>query len=122
MHLYRPLLNAPLLIGIGAAFDFLSGTKVQAPKWMQQRGLEWLFSQSGIGVRDTAMGALFYVISGAVIIMIVAGLVFASVMAIRTVGGEYSGRDREGIVAASMFWYVTVAVYAVVWYAIYVTK
>jgi N-acetylglucosaminyldiphosphoundecaprenol N-acetyl-beta-D-mannosaminyltransferase len=43
MHLYRPVLNAPLLIGIGAAFDFLSGTKVQAPKWMQQRGLEWLF-------------------------------------------------------------------------------
>lgn len=43
MHLYRPMLNAPLLIGIGAAFDFLSGTKVQAPKWMQQRGLEWLF-------------------------------------------------------------------------------
>lgn len=43
MHLYRPVLNAPLLIGIGAAFDFLSGTKVQAPKWMQTRGLEWLF-------------------------------------------------------------------------------
>jgi N-acetylglucosaminyldiphosphoundecaprenol N-acetyl-beta-D-mannosaminyltransferase len=43
MHLYRPVLNAPLLIGIGAAFDFLSGAKVQAPKWMQKRGLEWLF-------------------------------------------------------------------------------
>ena len=43
MHLYRPVLKAPLLIGIGAAFDFLSGTKVQAPKWMQKRGLEWLF-------------------------------------------------------------------------------
>jgi N-acetylglucosaminyldiphosphoundecaprenol N-acetyl-beta-D-mannosaminyltransferase len=43
MHLYRPVLNAPLLIGIGAAFDFLSGTKSQAPKWMQKRGLEWLF-------------------------------------------------------------------------------
>ena len=43
MHLYRPVLKAPLLIGIGAAFDFLSGTKIQAPKWMQKRGLEWLF-------------------------------------------------------------------------------
>lgn len=43
MNLYRPVLNAPLLIGIGAAFDFLSGTKVQAPKWIQKRGLEWLF-------------------------------------------------------------------------------
>jgi len=43
MNLYRPVLNAPLLIGIGAAFDFLSGTKSQAPKWMQKRGLEWLY-------------------------------------------------------------------------------
>jgi N-acetylglucosaminyldiphosphoundecaprenol N-acetyl-beta-D-mannosaminyltransferase len=36
-------LNVPVLIGVGAAFDFLSGTKKQAPKWMQRSGLEWLF-------------------------------------------------------------------------------
>jgi N-acetylglucosaminyldiphosphoundecaprenol N-acetyl-beta-D-mannosaminyltransferase len=36
-------LNAPLLIGVGAAFDFLSGEKRQAPAWMQRNGLEWLF-------------------------------------------------------------------------------
>ncbi len=32
-----------VLIGIGAAFDFHSGVKRQAPLWMQRRGLEWLF-------------------------------------------------------------------------------
>ena len=31
------------LLGVGAAFDFLAGTKRQAPGWMQQAGLEWLF-------------------------------------------------------------------------------
>ncbi len=36
-------LNAPVLIGIGAAFDFISGRKRQAPRWMQRSGLEWLF-------------------------------------------------------------------------------
>ncbi|MFA6139185.1 MAG: WecB/TagA/CpsF family glycosyltransferase [Hyphomicrobium sp.] len=36
-------LNAPVLIGVGAAFDFLSGGKKQAPAWMQRNGLEWLF-------------------------------------------------------------------------------
>jgi exopolysaccharide biosynthesis WecB/TagA/CpsF family protein len=30
-------------ICVGAAFDFLSGEKRMAPKWMQDRGLEWLF-------------------------------------------------------------------------------
>lgn len=34
---------APVLIGAGAAFDFLAGTKRQAPRWMQRHGLEWLF-------------------------------------------------------------------------------
>lgn len=36
-------LDAPVMIGVGAAFDFLSGKKTQAPRWMQRNGLEWLF-------------------------------------------------------------------------------
>lgn len=43
MALHRPLLEAPLLIGVGAAFDMLAGTKRQAPRWMQRSGLEWLY-------------------------------------------------------------------------------
>ena len=36
-------LTAPVLVGVGAAFDFHSGLKKQAPPWMQRSGLEWLF-------------------------------------------------------------------------------
>jgi N-acetylglucosaminyldiphosphoundecaprenol N-acetyl-beta-D-mannosaminyltransferase len=36
-------IGAPVLIGVGAAFDFLSGCKRQAPIWVQRSGLEWLF-------------------------------------------------------------------------------
>lgn len=36
-------LEAPVLIGVGAAFDFIAGVKPQAPRWMQRSGLEWLF-------------------------------------------------------------------------------
>lgn len=42
----RPLLAAPLLVGVGAAFDFHAGLLVQAPAWMQRHGLEWLFRLS----------------------------------------------------------------------------
>lgn len=42
----RPLLQAPLLVGVGAAFDFHAGLIAQAPAWMQQNGLEWLFRLS----------------------------------------------------------------------------
>lgn len=34
--------EAGLLVGVGAAFDFLSGRVPQAPRWMQRSGLEWL--------------------------------------------------------------------------------
>jgi N-acetylglucosaminyldiphosphoundecaprenol N-acetyl-beta-D-mannosaminyltransferase len=40
-HLGR--IEAPVMVGVGAAFDFLAGTKRQAPMWMQRNGLEWLF-------------------------------------------------------------------------------
>lgn len=42
----RPLLDAPLLVGVGAAFDFHAGLLAQAPSWMQHAGLEWLFRLS----------------------------------------------------------------------------
>jgi N-acetylglucosaminyldiphosphoundecaprenol N-acetyl-beta-D-mannosaminyltransferase len=39
----RARLDAPVLIGVGAAFDFHAGLIPQAPGWMQRAGLEWLF-------------------------------------------------------------------------------
>lgn len=41
MAAYRPHVSA-VLIGIGAAFDFIAGTAKRAPGWMQRCGLEWL--------------------------------------------------------------------------------
>jgi N-acetylglucosaminyldiphosphoundecaprenol N-acetyl-beta-D-mannosaminyltransferase len=32
-----------VMIGVGAAFDFFSGRKKHAPRWMQKAGLEWVF-------------------------------------------------------------------------------
>jgi N-acetylglucosaminyldiphosphoundecaprenol N-acetyl-beta-D-mannosaminyltransferase len=43
MGRYRPRLTPPLLVGVGAAFDFFTGRAAQAPGWMQTSGLEWLF-------------------------------------------------------------------------------
>jgi N-acetylglucosaminyldiphosphoundecaprenol N-acetyl-beta-D-mannosaminyltransferase len=43
---HRPLLEAPVLIAVGAAFDFHSGTVKQSPLWMQRCGLEWAYRLS----------------------------------------------------------------------------
>jgi N-acetylglucosaminyldiphosphoundecaprenol N-acetyl-beta-D-mannosaminyltransferase len=43
MHEHRDRLNVSVMHGVGAAFDFLSGRVRQAPRWMMNAGLEWLF-------------------------------------------------------------------------------
>ncbi|MGB2693907.1 MAG: WecB/TagA/CpsF family glycosyltransferase [Dehalococcoidia bacterium] len=43
MAAMRSRLEAPVLCGVGAAFDFLAGIKSQAPPWMQRHGLEWAY-------------------------------------------------------------------------------
>jgi len=39
----RNKVNSSVLIGVGAAFDFITGNVKQAPSWIQNGGLEWLF-------------------------------------------------------------------------------
>jgi N-acetylglucosaminyldiphosphoundecaprenol N-acetyl-beta-D-mannosaminyltransferase len=40
---HRAHLEAPVLLGVGAAFDFHAGLKPQAPAVVQRSGLEWLY-------------------------------------------------------------------------------
>ena len=46
MHRMRSRLSPPLLVGVGAAFDFHAGLVSQAPPWMQRNGLEWSYRLS----------------------------------------------------------------------------
>jgi hypothetical protein len=43
-------------------------------------------------------------------------------MGFRAVGGQLTGRAAEGVSAAALYWFVTVGVYAAVWYAITIIK
>ncbi len=43
MHEHKDRLRVPVIVGVGAAFDMLSGRRKQAPRWMREHGLEWSF-------------------------------------------------------------------------------
>src|SRR4051794_40555358 len=77
--------------------------------------MTFVYTQMHLAV-NTTPGVLIFTITGAQIAVIVAGLVYAAVMTFRTLGGEYRGRDREGLVAVTLFWYVAIATQAVIWY------
>lgn len=40
---HRERLGVPVLVGVGAAYDFHTGRSKQAPRWMRENGLEWFF-------------------------------------------------------------------------------
>jgi len=43
IHEHRDTLHVPVLVSVGAAFHVVSGRRSQAPLWMREHGLEWLF-------------------------------------------------------------------------------
>lgn len=40
---HKGKVDVPLMVGVGMAFDILSGSKPRAPAWMQKIGLEWFY-------------------------------------------------------------------------------
>lgn len=75
-----------------------------------------------IGIAESIPGMLIFTIIGAHIVMVGAAMVSILLTGLRTLGGQFTSRNREGISAVALYWYVTVAVFPVLWYAIYVTK
>ncbi|MFB3917630.1 MAG: WecB/TagA/CpsF family glycosyltransferase [Terriglobales bacterium] len=43
MHEHRQQVRVPVMLGVGQAFDIHAGNLRQAPRWMREHGLEWLF-------------------------------------------------------------------------------
>lgn len=81
----------------------------------------FLFSQAGVAMSQPE-GPLFYAVTGGQLAMTVVGLVFLALMAFRALAGQFGSRQPDGIAAAAVFWYAGVAVYAVVWFAVYISK
>lgn len=40
---HRGRIQAPAMVGVGAAFDFHAGTERWAPRWIRAIGMEWLY-------------------------------------------------------------------------------
>ncbi|MBN2623486.1 MAG: cytochrome c oxidase subunit 3 [Acidimicrobiales bacterium] len=85
-------------------------------------GAAYGWQQLGLGVTSSPQALLIYTITGLHVAMVGIGLLFLAVMGFRAVGGQLTGRAAEGVSAAALYWFVTVGVYATVWYTITITK
>jgi cytochrome c oxidase subunit III len=82
----------------------------------------YLLSLMGLEAGSDPAAALIYTMIGLQLALMAAALAYLVAMALRTLGGGYSARDYEGVLSATVFWFTTVGVYAILWYAVYITK
>jgi len=81
----------------------------------------YLFSLMKLSM-DSQQGVLIYALTGANIAMTIVAMIFLILMSFRALAGEYTSRHHDGIAAAALYWHSMVAVYALVWYVVFVTK
>jgi len=84
--------------------------------------LSYLYSLAKLDVSTTQQAVLIYSISGAHLVMMIAAMIFVLLMAFRSLGGQETSRQHDGVSAAALYWHAMVAVYAIIWITIYVTK
>jgi len=82
----------------------------------------YLWTLMKLDIASGLQGVLIYTITGAHIVMLVVAMLFVALMALRALGGQFTARQHDGITAAALYWYAMVAVYALIWISIYVTK
>lgn len=79
----------------------------------------FIYHEMGLGIGDGTYAVMFYAVTGVFIALMVAGLAFTAVAAFRSLGGR---ADGELLVAHAIFWYTLSAVYAAIWFVVYVVK
>lgn len=80
----------------------------------------FVYVDMGVEINETYYGTLFYAITGTMLALVVAGLVYSTVAAFRALGGRL---DETGILSAhALYWYFIAIAYSAVWFVVYVTK
>lgn len=102
---------------IALAFTILLGIA-----HITQIGYLWTQWELPLNDGSSIQAVLAFAVLGLHVAMVVAGLIYLALMGVRSLGGQFTGRDAEGISAAVLYWYVTVAVFAVLWFAILIVK
>lgn len=80
----------------------------------------FVYAQMGVGIRDDSYGALFYAVTGTMLAIVVAGLVYTTVAAFRALGGRL--QEIDILSGHALYWYFAATAYTAVWFVVYVTK
>lgn len=80
----------------------------------------FVYAQMEVGIRDNYYGALFYAVTGTMLAIVIAGLVYTTVAAFRALGGRL--HETDVLSGHALYWYFAAIAYSAVWFVVYVTK
>ncbi len=80
----------------------------------------FVYSQMGAALRDGTYATMFYALTGTFVALMIVGLAFTLVTALRYLGGRTT--EHEIISAHAMYWYFLGAMYVALWFVVYITK
>jgi heme/copper-type cytochrome/quinol oxidase subunit 3 len=82
----------------------------------------FVYKQLDVGLTSSPFATLFYTVTGAFLVALLVGLVFAVVTAFRSLGGRYAATDTDGVAAFTLYWHFLTVVYIAVWLIVYINK
>lgn len=80
----------------------------------------FIYVDMGVVIDETYYGTLFYAITGSMLALVVAGLVYTTVASFRALSGRLG--ETEILSAHALYWYFIAVAYSAVWFVVYVTK
>lgn len=83
-------------------------------------GQAFVWYTMAVPLAETYYGALFYAVTGTMTALVIAGIVYTAVAAVRALGGRLG--EVEVLSAHALYWYFAAAAYTAVWFVVYVTK
>jgi cytochrome c oxidase subunit 3 len=82
----------------------------------------YLYSLMGLDVAANPQSVLIYAITGSHLAFLIGAMVYLGLMSFRALGGQFTSRQHDGISAAALAWHAQVAIFFVIWLAVYITK
>jgi cytochrome c oxidase subunit 3 len=83
-------------------------------------GQAFVWYTMAVPLAENHYGALFYAVTGTMTALVIAGIVYTAVAAVRALGGRLG--EVEVLSAHALYWYFAAAAYTAVWFVVYVTK
>jgi heme/copper-type cytochrome/quinol oxidase subunit 3 len=84
--------------------------------------LWFIMNDSGFALSASNSEFMFFVVLGTFVVFMIAAVGFVTLTFLRALIGQFGPRKADAVAAAAFYWNTVVAMYAIAWYVIFVTK